>query len=55
MAKKLDDIQQQELVYLKEQSLTILDFMIEKNGVMPLFDDFKNVIYETFEKKILKV
>ena len=54
MAKKLDDIQQKELVYLKEQSLTILNFMIKKNGEMPMFDEFKKVIHETFEKKNIK-
>ena len=54
MKKTLNDIKQKELVYLKEQSLTILDFLIEKNGVMPLFDEFKNVIQETFEKKNIK-
>ena len=51
MAKKLNDIQQKELVRLKEQCLTILNFMIEKNGELPLFDQFKNIIHETFEKK----
>ena len=51
MAKKLNDIQQKELVRLKEQCLTILNFMIEKNGELPLFDQFKNIIHETFEQK----
>ena len=55
MEKKLNDIQQKELLYLKEHSITILDFMIEKNGEVLVFDEFKNIIFEIFEKKIFEV
>lgn len=54
MPKQLNDIQQKELHHIKDWCLTILNFMIEKSGDNPLFQQFKNIIVETHEKQNLK-
>lgn len=50
----LNDKQQFELENSKNRCLIILNFFISKGGNSPLFDQFKEIISETYSKKNLK-
>jgi hypothetical protein len=54
MAKKITEKQLKELEQIKEWCLTILNFMTSKNSNMPIINQTKDVVVETYNNQNIK-